>query len=175
MFNLKAFALLTAGTAALTLGTSSPAQALQFFNFSYSGTGISASGTLTTSDFDTITNTYTITGITGTRNGINIAALLPPGTYPTVFALPNDNILTAALSPTIQGFSFQDANGLNVNVYQEFGFFDLVGGITNFTPTPVNLSITPTPIPTPALLPGLVGLGAAALRKRKQEKVEAEV
>lgn len=173
MFNLKAFALLTAGTAALTLGTSSPAQALQFFNFSYSGAGISASGTLTTSDFDTSTNTYTITGITGTRNGINIAALLPPGTYPTGFAQPNDNILTAALSPTIQGFSFQDENGLNVNVYEEFGFFfDLVGGPN---PTQVNLSITPTPIPTPALLPGLVGLGAAALRKRKQEKVEAEV
>jgi len=27
----------------------------------------------------------------------------------------------------------------------------------------------PTPIPTPALLPGLVGMGVAALRKRKQE------
>jgi hypothetical protein len=29
---------------------------------------------------------------------------------------------------------------------------------------------TPNPIPTPALLPGLVGLGAAALRQRKDEK-----
>lgn len=30
-------------------------------------------------------------------------------------------------------------------------------------------------VPTPALLPGLIGLGAAALRKRKAEKVRAEV
>ena len=37
-------------------------------------------------------------------------------------------------------------------------------------------SSTVTPIPTPALLPGLMGLGVAALRKRKGEgsKVEAE-
>ncbi len=29
--------------------------------------------------------------------------------------------------------------------------------------------IDSTPVPTPALLPGLVGMGVAALRKRKQE------
>ena len=32
-----------------------------------------------------------------------------------------------------------------------------------------------TAVPTPALLPGLIGLGAAALRKRKAEKIKAEV
>jgi hypothetical protein len=38
----------------------------------------------------------------------------------------------------------------------------------------VSLRTVPTtPIPTPALLPGLIGMGVAALRKRKQE-VEAE-
>ncbi len=31
----------------------------------------------------------------------------------------------------------------------------------------------PTPIPTPALLPGLIGMGLAAMRKRKQAEVEA--
>ena len=30
-----------------------------------------------------------------------------------------------------------------------------------------------TPIPTPALLPGLIGMGVAALRKREQEQTEA--
>lgn len=34
------------------------------------------------------------------------------------------------------------------------------------------VTYTPRPIPTPALLPGLLGLGAAALRKRKQEQSE---
>ncbi len=38
------------------------------------------------------------------------------------------------------------------------------------TPTAVPIPIPiPIPIPTPALLPGLVGMGVAALRKRKQE------
>lgn len=32
-----------------------------------------------------------------------------------------------------------------------------------------------TAVPTPALLPGLIGLGVAALRKRKSQKVEAKV
>ena len=33
---------------------------------------------------------------------------------------------------------------------------------------------SPTAIPTPALLPGLIGLGLGALRKRKSEEVETE-
>lgn len=42
-------------------------------------------------------------------------------------------------------------------------------------PSSYSLSLTanPTPIPTPALLPGLIGLGVAALRKRKAEAVES--
>jgi len=35
-------------------------------------------------------------------------------------------------------------------------------------------SITSTAVPTPALLPGLLGLGVAALRKRKSEESEVE-
>ncbi|MBD2325825.1 PTPA-CTERM sorting domain-containing protein [Alkalinema sp. FACHB-956] len=31
-------------------------------------------------------------------------------------------------------------------------------------------SISPTPIPTPALLPGLVGLGVAAFRKKRNSE-----
>jgi len=34
-------------------------------------------------------------------------------------------------------------------------------------------SSTATPIPTPALLPGLIGMGIAAIRKRKAEPAEA--
>ena len=37
-----------------------------------------------------------------------------------------------------------------------------------------NYSLSLTAVPTPALLPGLLGLGAAALRKRKGEAAEAE-
>jgi hypothetical protein len=37
----------------------------------------------------------------------------------------------------------------------------------------ITITNVPTQVPTPALLPGLIGMGAAALRKRKQE-VKAE-
>nr|WP_242023856.1 PTPA-CTERM sorting domain-containing protein [Nodosilinea sp. FACHB-13] len=33
----------------------------------------------------------------------------------------------------------------------------------------VNLEVEPTPVPTPALLPGLVGMGLAALRQRRED------
>ena len=37
-----------------------------------------------------------------------------------------------------------------------------------------NITLATTPIPTPALLPGLIGMGVAALRKRKSEVEAAE-
>lgn len=46
-------------------------------------------------------------------------------------------------------------------------------GLSSYSGT---ITVTkPTAVPTPALLPGLIGLGVAALRKRKQEKVKAQV
>lgn len=39
-----------------------------------------------------------------------------------------------------------------------------------FNPTSYSLSLKAAPIPTPALLPGLIGLGVGVLRKRKAEK-----
>jgi hypothetical protein len=43
------------------------------------------------------------------------------------------------------------------------------------TPTPGSLTkpVSPTAIPTPALLPGLVGLGLGLIRKQKLEQTEA--
>lgn len=52
-----------------------------------------------------------------------------------------------------------------------------LGGLTTqgtfrIRPTSFSTTIESTPIPTPALLPGLVGLGVAAIRKRKNETAE---
>lgn len=41
---------------------------------------------------------------------------------------------------------------------------------SNFT----DITLSTTPIPTPALLPGLIGMGIAAIRKRKSEESEVE-
>lgn len=37
----------------------------------------------------------------------------------------------------------------------------------------VSVTSVPAPVPTPALLPGLIGMGVAALRKRRQKQAEA--
>ena len=47
-----------------------------------------------------------------------------------------------------------------------------VNGSNSFAINNLSLNTTATAIPTPALLPGLIGLGVAALRKRKAEAVE---
>jgi hypothetical protein len=38
----------------------------------------------------------------------------------------------------------------------------------------IAVDVSPTPVPTPALLPGLVGMGLAALRKRRQDSQPAD-
>jgi hypothetical protein len=74
---------------------------------------------------------------------------------------------------TLRGLEGNDVtvfDGNNVNIDWRAGNpGDWTRLITAFSPGGVN----PKPIPTPALLPGLIGMGVAALRKRKQE-AEAE-
>lgn len=172
-FKLIGAAVVGASVLALEGVFSSPASALSF-KFSYSGTGVTASGTLTTTDLNTSTNAYTITGITGTRNGITIENLLGPGTF-----LSNNNLLFNNLSALIDfsGFSYR-AGGSNYNVFgpgcgYPYGEASVVG-CSPTRATQVSFSATPTTaIPTPALLPGLIGLGAAAFRKRKGDRAEA--
>lgn len=45
---------------------------------------------------------------------------------------------------------------------------------SSFAVNRISLNSPVTTVPTPALLLGLIGLGAAAIRKRKQDKVEAK-
>ncbi|MDZ8225261.1 PEP-CTERM sorting domain-containing protein [Nostoc sp. ChiVER01] len=161
------------------VSTFSTAQAVQLFDFQYSfpsyeadGTGISASGTLTTTDLDPIKNNYTITGITGTRKaqGITetIIGLLSPGTYGI-----NDNLLNANTSLLTQnGFSYlvsgsgEDGNG-NVNVfYSSFneGYSELSSDVDygSFT-------VVPRSVPEPYTVSGsFLALGFGWWMKRKQ-------
>ncbi|MBC6430292.1 PEP-CTERM sorting domain-containing protein [Nostoc sp. HG1] len=161
------------------VGASSTAQAVQLFDFQYSfpsyeanGTGISASGTLTTTDLDPIKNNYTITGITGTRTiqGISetIIGILSPGTYGI-----NDNLLNASTPMLSQnGFSYlvsgsgEDRNG-NVNVfYSSFneGYSELSSDVDYGS-----FSVVPRPVPEPYTVSGsLVALGFGWWMKRKQ-------
>ncbi|MEH2060385.1 MAG: PEP-CTERM sorting domain-containing protein [Nostoc sp.] len=158
---------------------SSPAQAVQLFDFQYSfpsyqanGTAISANGTLTTTDLDPIKNNYTITAITGTRTvqGITdkIIGLLSPGTYGI-----NDNLLNASTPLLTQnGFSYlvsgsgEDGNG-NVNVF----YSSLNEGYSEFSSDVDygSFSVVPRPVPEPYTVSGsLIALGFGWWMKRKQ-------
>lgn len=68
--------------------------------------------------------------------------------------------------PPVQTYRFTPAfNGSNAILSSTFATDEATYAVATVVPA--------QPIPTPALLPGLIGLGAVALRKCKQKKVEA--
>jgi hypothetical protein len=79
----------------------------------------------------------------------------------TFFELPGSAVNGAFLDG---GPNALVSNSLNSNVLGRYVFAARAGSIDP----------NPEPIPTPALLPGLLGMGIAALRKRKQEGSESE-
>ena len=104
--------------AAISLRQGQPANALLLWNWSYSGAGVSASGTFTTNDAPDGAGFYQIVGISGTDNGATIAS------QPTGTAIPSnepyavDNLVSAA-GPrlTTHGFGFSLANGNYANPF----------------------------------------------------------
>ncbi len=65
-------------------------------------------------------------------------------------------------------YTFNEAGTYTIG----FGVVDVRDGRTDSALLVDDVSLTSTtPIPTPALLPGLVGMGVAALRKRRDEEV----
>lgn len=142
--------------AAINILTS--AQAAQF-NFNYSLPGINpnaqavtASGVLTTTNLDLQTGTYTITGISGTRNGQQIISLLPLYSYGV-----NDNLLNET-EPflTSNGFTYKvsglgdDGLGdVNIN-YTSSGYTEYADNV-GFGPFSVPPVAGPnfTPVPEP--------------------------
>ena len=105
-----------------------PAKASLLWNWSYNGTGVSASGTFTTNDAPDGAGFYQIVGITGADNGVTITGLQPtgtavPGNEPYVI----DNLVSAT-EPwlTKQGLGFSLANGnyanpfYNGSIYYEY-------------------------------------------------------
>jgi MYXO-CTERM domain-containing protein len=103
------------GSRAAALGfliaVSSAQGAIFDFSYSFPGQGltpisVTANGVFTTSAFNG--TSYTITGITGFRNGQAITGLLPPGTYPSG-GFANDNLLSPS-NP------FLDVNGVSFKV-----------------------------------------------------------
>ena len=144
-----------------------PAQA-ESFNFTISGVGITASGSLTVTPV--LGDVDLITGLTGTQNGQTMT-LLGIGGFDG-----NDNLLYADSSLDVLGFSFA-AGGKDYNVY----FNDLpllLGGSESYYETSVlgglgqKVSfVAPEPPSYLLLAIGLLGLLVMTPRKLLKPKV----
>jgi len=159
---------------ALIVATCGSARA-DLFDFSYSGAGITASGTLTATLQSG--NTYLISAITGTRNGQSITGLLAPSTFAPCGC--NDNLLYfPAGGDNPDGNRFIDVNGFAFSTAG--GTFDpFVNGIggpymeedgnssfTSLNSFDVTESV-PAPIPGAGALSYLLVLLGGAWRWRK--------
>ena len=159
----------------------------QFFNFSYAYSGVTANGTLQTNDGNG-DGSFTIQGILGQRNGVAITSLIHPaspgGSTPANASDSvlggntidrNDNLLFPALALPVSfnGFSYTVASG-PIQAFNVFASNNFSGTVREFNPPqgsqPSNggFTLQVAAVPTPALLPGLIGMGIAAIRKRKQ-------
>lgn len=101
-----------AGAISAAMALSIPAHALTW-TWSYSGNGISAHGSFTTTDIPDAKGFYTITAINGMRDDVRITGLQPAGTaIPGNTAYPVDNLIRETQPQlTGEGFGFSLANG----------------------------------------------------------------
>lgn len=175
-----------AASAILIAALPARADTIQSFAWSYSGSGVSGSGTLDAS-YPGSGVTYTLTSISGTANGLNIVG---PSSYDSP-----DQLLFSPSPPNIAldtlGISFSVVGGQSFNIYEDDGLYSpgapygcggvycLLGPGTVGAGDPfvtVTFSLTPTPLPA-ALPLFATGLGAMGLfgwrRKRRARAVVA--
>jgi hypothetical protein len=174
------------------LGSVAPAAAASLtWDWSYSGSSVTANGTFTTNDTPDVAGFYLITGITGTRNGDPIIGLGSagssiPGNEPFIL----DNLISLG-NPQLtgEGFGFLTASGNYVNpffasflspaVYLEvFSAPPFSGGLTGSEdselPITFSASLQPAAVPEPSTIVGLATFGVFAVsnmvRKRQQKQ-----
>jgi hypothetical protein len=153
--------------AAILLMHVRPAEALLLWNWSYGGTGVSASGTFTTNDMPDEAGFYQIVGIAGADNGVTITGLQPTGT-----AIPGnepyavDNLVSAAQPHlTKHGFGFSLTNGnyanpfYNGSIYYEYlSLPPYTNGAGPERPVSFSAVIVPEPSAASLMFAGLVSL-----------------
>jgi hypothetical protein len=159
---------------ALLLLISAPGFASTLWTWSYSGSGIEASGTFVTGDVPEPSGGYLITAISGQRNGDRIVLLQPVGTsIPGNEPFVVDNLIFLGPGPqlTKNGFGFGTLSGAFANpFYADFlpvpgylDFFSLPGSRTSEDP----IEFFASPVPEPqAVWFGLTGLAFFVAQRR---------
>jgi len=185
---LSATALAT--TSGLVFGTMQAASALSW-NWNYSGTGIAASGTFTTSDTPNNLGFYLISGITGTRNGETITGLQAAGTpIPGNEPFKVDNLISLnTLQLTGEGFGYSTSGGNYASPFfasflptpgylEVFSAPPFIPGFENLgtedSESPISFSATLIAVPEPTSILSLLALGTlgagSALKRQKPSK-----
>lgn len=116
--------------------------------------------------FDFVAGTYQLSFKIGNNTFTNNSILVQLG---SVFSESFD--ATSTLTSIARSFTITAPTSAKLS-FTEKGPADRGGSVLDDV---VLEQTQATPVPTPALLPGLIGLGVAALRKRKSEQVAAEV
>jgi hypothetical protein len=141
--------------------------------WSYSGSGIAASGTLKTGDTPNAAGFYQILDIAGSRNGDPITGLFPtgsaiPGNEP--FAV--DNLIRAGGPDQLtgDGFGVTFASGAHTNpFFADFlsppAYLEFFSSPAGTTELPVSFTAKPVPEPS-SIAVLLAGLGLLAWRGR---------
>ena len=167
--------LLAAAAGCFAALSSTPPVQAATWSWDYSAAGIAASGTFTTTDTPDSAGFFTVTAITGSRNGVTITGLEPAGS-----AIPgndpyavDDLVSVAGPQLTWNGFGYALADGKWVNPFSDGS---TAWEYLSVPPYPqgagqeVAVSFSASPVDEPATvmltLFGVCGLAAASRARR---------
>ncbi len=181
MKQVQWLALATGTVALATAAAVSPAEAatitygLQGATLTYFVSGVSTTGALTgTFDFDDAANTYSNIALNSPFTGGYVASSAAPGSTSTLLTLSKDLFGTPNAITLFLSFANPLGSLPSIAIGPSFELVNPSVLPTGVSPIATVNGGSVVAIPTPLLLPSLIGLGVAALRRRKAVLASAE-